>query len=228
VLERARSHLTYANIMATVAVFISLSAGAYAAARIGANAIKNDAIRSRHIKDGQVRSSDVQDDTANAGTGGLTAQDIANGSLSGADLASHAVGADQLDFRSVGADQLAPHAVTAAKLGQITIQTAQVTVPAAGGIEGNGSYATAGATATCPKYETALGGAAYWDTTASDKELTISQTQYTEDTYTGGYAGTVTRPRSYTARGGNDTSQDHVLTVQVVCLENPNGGQLGG
>jgi len=53
--SKLRNRLTYANLMATVAVFIALGGGAYAIS-VGKNTIK-----SKHIKDGQVSSADVRD-----------------------------------------------------------------------------------------------------------------------------------------------------------------------
>ena len=47
-LSRVRSQLTYANVMATVAVFLALGGGI--AWALGTNSVK-----SKHIKDGQVR-----------------------------------------------------------------------------------------------------------------------------------------------------------------------------
>ena len=54
-MSKLRNRLTYANLMATVAVFIALGGGAYAIS-VGKNTIK-----SKHIKDGQVTSADVRD-----------------------------------------------------------------------------------------------------------------------------------------------------------------------
>ena len=48
-----RGHLNYANVMATIAVFISLGAGAYA--------IGIGDVRSRHLADGTIKSRDVGD-----------------------------------------------------------------------------------------------------------------------------------------------------------------------
>jgi hypothetical protein len=63
-LRKLLSHLTYANVMATIAVFIALGGGAYAVS----TAPKNSVV-SKSIKNGQVKSADVQDD-------GLTGADI--------------------------------------------------------------------------------------------------------------------------------------------------------
>lgn len=47
------------NILGLVAIFIALSGTAWAAATIGANDIKDNAVRSKHIKGAQVRGQDV-------------------------------------------------------------------------------------------------------------------------------------------------------------------------
>jgi hypothetical protein len=50
-----RRHLTYANVVATLAAFgVLAGGGAYAASKIGAEDIKRNAIRTKHIKGGEV------------------------------------------------------------------------------------------------------------------------------------------------------------------------------
>lgn len=76
-MRRISSHLTYANVMATLAVFgILAGGGAYAASKIGADDIADNAIRSRHIKEKAVRSKHVKDDS-------LKGTDIDESSLGG-------------------------------------------------------------------------------------------------------------------------------------------------
>ena len=55
-MSKVRNRLTYANVMATVAVFIALGGGAYAIS------LQKNSVKSKHIKDGQVKSADVADD----------------------------------------------------------------------------------------------------------------------------------------------------------------------
>jgi hypothetical protein len=58
--RRFLSRLSYADVMSTVAVSPALGGGAvYAAGRIGAGDLKDEAIHSNHIKDGQVRAADL-------------------------------------------------------------------------------------------------------------------------------------------------------------------------
>lgn len=49
-----RMHLTYANVMATIAVFIALGGSSYAAVTLSQNSV-----RSKHIKNGQVKRGDL-------------------------------------------------------------------------------------------------------------------------------------------------------------------------
>lgn len=48
------SHLTYANVMATIAVFLALGGGI-------AWALANNSVKSKHIKNGQVKFADIAD-----------------------------------------------------------------------------------------------------------------------------------------------------------------------
>lgn len=68
-------NLSYANVMATIAVFAAIGGGAYAAG------LAKDSVGSKQIRDGQVRSADVKDDS-------LTGADIRE---SGLDLPSPSV-----------------------------------------------------------------------------------------------------------------------------------------
>jgi hypothetical protein len=58
---RLGERLTYANVMATVAVFLAVGGGAWAIAgdRIGSHAIKNNSIRSKDIHRHTIRASDI-------------------------------------------------------------------------------------------------------------------------------------------------------------------------
>jgi hypothetical protein len=96
--QRLLSHLTYANVISTLALFLVLSGGvAYAA----------NTVFSSDIVDNQVYSADVRNDTLTGG--GLAAADLRPGSvgpseaagLTGADIANAASGSD-----NVNADKL--------------------------------------------------------------------------------------------------------------------------
>src|SRR5215217_2863344 len=77
-LSRFRSRLTYANVVASLSLFLVLS-GRTAVALTGSNTVFSD-----DIVDNQVRSADVRNDTL-AG-GGLTAADLRAASVGGSEV----------------------------------------------------------------------------------------------------------------------------------------------
>jgi hypothetical protein len=85
-LGKLRSRLTYANAMATIAVFIALGGSSYAALRITGQNVPKDALTGADIKG--LTGKDVRD---NSLTGkdvkALTSADIANGRLLAEDFA---------------------------------------------------------------------------------------------------------------------------------------------
>ena len=96
-----RKHLTYANVMATIAVFGVLGGGAaYAANTIGSSDIINGQVKSPDIGNNQVFSADVRDDTLSGGGLGagdlaphsVRSNEVANDSLTGTDIAESSLG----------------------------------------------------------------------------------------------------------------------------------------
>jgi hypothetical protein len=86
-LRTLRARLTYANLMATIAVFIALGGSSYAALRITSKDVPKDALTGADIK--KLTGRDV---TNNSLTGAdvkkLRSADVADGSLLGADFAA--------------------------------------------------------------------------------------------------------------------------------------------
>jgi hypothetical protein len=60
-----RRHLSYANVVSTIALFLVLGGGAFALSKnsVGSRHIKNDSIRSKDVKDRQLQGRDLRDDT---------------------------------------------------------------------------------------------------------------------------------------------------------------------
>ena len=59
--SRLRSHITYANVVASLALFLALGGVGYAAATIGSGQIKNNSVRSKDIRNKTVVGKDVKD-----------------------------------------------------------------------------------------------------------------------------------------------------------------------
>src|ERR687896_304472 len=60
VLDQLRQRLTYANVMATVAVFIALGGSSYAALRIDSGDIANNSVRSVDVRNRTISERDVK------------------------------------------------------------------------------------------------------------------------------------------------------------------------
>ena len=75
-LAKFRSRLTYANVMATVAVFVALGGTSYAVATgsIDSRELKNNSVRSKDLRNNNVRSEDLRN-------GSLLATDFKAGQL---------------------------------------------------------------------------------------------------------------------------------------------------
>ena len=64
---KLRKHVSYANVVATVALFVALGGSAYAVSRITSGEIKNDTIRSSDLRDRKaVKGVDVKRDALGA------------------------------------------------------------------------------------------------------------------------------------------------------------------
>jgi hypothetical protein len=111
-----RRHISYANVISTLALFLvvaggtALAAGGLAKNSVTSKTVKNGSLISADLKDGKgVRGADVVD-------GSLTGADVADGSLTGADVADGSLkGADIADG-SVNTPDLADNAVNSAKV----------------------------------------------------------------------------------------------------------------
>jgi hypothetical protein len=99
-LRRLRPHLTYANVMATIAVVLALGgAGAYAASKLGKNVVK-----SRNIAAGAVRTVDIAKNAVKRAK-------IAAGAIDDSRLANGSVGTNKLIGGSVTSGKLASGSV---------------------------------------------------------------------------------------------------------------------
>jgi hypothetical protein len=81
---RLREKLTYANVMATIAVFVALGGSSYAAVRMTGKDVKDGSLTGRDIRAGSLTGKDVR-------RGSLTGRDVKNGSLEQRELSRRAV-----------------------------------------------------------------------------------------------------------------------------------------
>jgi hypothetical protein len=106
---RIRRHLTYANVMASIAVFLVLSGGT-AVALSGSNTVFSDDIVDGEVQNGDLGSNAVSGSKVFPST--LTGSDVAPGGLTGSDIAS-----DSLASSDIGASAVASSEVANGSLG---------------------------------------------------------------------------------------------------------------
>ena len=104
-----RKRLSYANVMATVAVFMVLGGGAYALSNnsVGTKQLKNKAVKNakidkKTIKNSRVKKENLKGNRIKDGT--LTEKELADGTLTGAKIADSSIGSSKLSDVEVFGD----------------------------------------------------------------------------------------------------------------------------
>jgi hypothetical protein len=104
-MKRIRAHLTYANLMSTLAIFLLLGGGAAFAAKkkqtqkIGTTQLKASAVTTAKIKNAAVDASKLKDGsvgTAKLADGSVANAKLADGSVTTSKIAGDAVTGDQV------------------------------------------------------------------------------------------------------------------------------------
>jgi len=101
-LARLRDRLTYANVVATLALFLALGGASYAAARIGSASIINNSVRTQDLRNNDIRSRDIRNRTitnADILTNTVTGRQVRESSLSKVPDADRLDGADGASYR---------------------------------------------------------------------------------------------------------------------------------
>ena len=105
-----RQHISYANVMATIAVFIALGGTSYAVLHIGSEDVADNSLRSRDIRNNTMRSRDIRDYSLHAG-----------------DLRRNSLGAGVIKESAL---ETVPKAADAGRLGGLTVNDLRLQCPA--------------------------------------------------------------------------------------------------
>jgi hypothetical protein len=146
-LKQIRRHLTYANVMSSIAVFLMLGgATAFAATKIGANEIKANSIKTGKIvkeavTEGKIKKGAIGE--SRLADGAVTTNKLADNAVTTPKIAKEAVTADKLAKNAVTTEKIANDAVTGDKvkestLGQVPSAVNAVNSAALGGIAASG------------------------------------------------------------------------------------------
>ncbi len=163
-----KKHLSVANVLSVVALFVALGGSAYAAAKLHAGQVKTVNIANEAVTQPKLRANAVT--SGKIANGQVNNRDLANGSVSGNKLGREAVKTNKLAKKAVIATTLGPESVTGAKVKAEAISQAKLASSLYGQLVKNISYVTATSafdseenkfvTAECPAGKEAIGGGA--------------------------------------------------------------------
>jgi hypothetical protein len=153
-MNRLRGKLTYANVVATLALFLVIAGGsAFAASKVGKNSvgtkqIKNNAITAAKIKNGAITEAKI-------GNGAVTEAKIANGAVTGSKIGLGAVGAANINTSGL----IVPNASHANSADSATDATNAAHAGDAQTLQGlSAAQITAASTLKCPSNMVPLAG----------------------------------------------------------------------
>ena len=164
-MQWTRKHLSFANVISVIALFVALGGASYAAVNLPKNSVgpkqlKKRAVRGKHINRNAVSASKIQGNS-------ISSPKIADGSVFGADLADNSVGSSELADNSVGSGEVIDGSLgqtefaPGATVPHVTVQFTQSAADL-----GNGAEVSVDA--QCPEGQTALGGGTRGDLTNSE------------------------------------------------------------
>jgi hypothetical protein len=171
-----KRHLSVANVLSCIALFVALAGTAYASGKLGTGQVKakniasqavtNSKIKTQAVTSGKIKNSGIN--AADLAPGSVINSKLAKKAVTNAKLGTEAVGTSKLAKKSVTANILGPEAVSAGKLGGESVSAAKLSASFYLQLLKNVTYvtATSGPTesgdktiiASCPSGKEVLGG----------------------------------------------------------------------
>jgi hypothetical protein len=161
-----KRHLTVANVLSCIALFVALSGVAYAAVKIPVNGVK-----ARNIAPQAVTNAKIKREAVTSGkikNGGINALDIGAGQVTNEKIATGAVSSKKIAKKAVTNRTLAEESVTTGKIAKEAIDASKISTPLWAQLVRNVAYFSASsasdseanksATTECPKGKEAIGG----------------------------------------------------------------------
>ena len=198
-----RRHLSYANVMATVAVFIALGGGSYAAIKVTGKNVKDGSLTGADIKNSALGGSDIR-------AGAIKSDDVANGSLLQRDFAAGQLPAGAQgprgDTGATGPKGEQGIQGVPGTLGDVVVRNVSVEIPPGG---------TLGNTAACEAGEIVVGGMAR--PMVDNAALTITVSKPTINTESGQSPATGEPMGAWLGIATNAPGATRTMVVSVFC-----------
>jgi hypothetical protein len=161
-----KRHLSVANVLSCIALFVALGGTAFAAVKLGPGQVKavniaRQAVTNAKIKTQAVTSGKIKDGGVNArdlGAGQVTSEKIATGAVTGKKIAKKAVSPRTIANEAVGTDKLASESIVASKLSSGLYSQLVRNVAYSNTSSVTNSEQNKTATVSCPSGKEAIGG----------------------------------------------------------------------
>jgi len=186
-------HLSVANVLSLIAIFVALSATAVAATKLGPGQVKevniaNEAVSNPKLKNLGITSSKIANGTIV--TGKLKGSSVVTGKLgkeavTGNKIKKKAVGTAQLGAEVVTGGKIGPEAISAAKLSGSLYSQLLKNVTYENASSALDSEANKFATANCPPGKQAIAGGVRLEGELANVAVTASYPQVGGATHTG-------------------------------------------
>jgi hypothetical protein len=119
-----KRHLSVANVLSVIALFVALSGVAVAAGKLGVGAVKSKNIANQAVTNSKIKTQAVT--SGKIKNNGVVTADLANGSVRGAKVANGGIGSGKLAKEAVLNSNIAKKAVTENKLGAEAVTTGKL------------------------------------------------------------------------------------------------------
>jgi hypothetical protein len=224
-----KRHLSVANVLSCLALFVALGGAAYAAVKIPPNAVKarniaNQAVTNPKIKREAVTSGKIRNGSVNSvdlGAGQVTEEKIGTGAVTGKKIAKKAVSPRTIANNAVGTDSIANEAVTVGKLGKESVDASKISASLYAQLARNVAYFSAespsdseevkSVTAKCPSGKEAIAGGALLHGELKDVAI-IGSSPFSEGNFRTGWS-------AFGHETGTGTTNNWSVEAFVVCAE---------
>jgi trimeric autotransporter adhesin len=177
-----KRHLTVANVLSCTALFVALSASAYAAVKLKPNQVKavniaKQAVTNPKIKRQAVTSGKIKDGgvvNADLGAGAVSASKITNGAVTSKKLGKNSVTTNSIGLEQVTAGKIGPEAISAAKLSASLYAQLVRNVTYVSAESASNNVVSKTETVLCPTGKQAIGGGARVNGELTDVAVTGS------------------------------------------------------
>jgi hypothetical protein len=177
-----KRHLSVANVLSCIALFVALGGTAFAAVKLGPGQVKSVNIARQAVTNAKIKTQAVT--SGKIKNGGVNAVDIGAGQVTNEKIGTGAVSAKKLAKKAVTSRTIAEEAVTIGKLGKESVDASKISTSLWAQLVRNVSYFSAAstsdseanksATVECPKGKEAIGGGARLEGELAEVALTGS------------------------------------------------------